>query len=105
MPDFIQRSRRIARIGRSTGSRTLLHSQVIRNSPALQTSRNRLFVITRSMSPVSGSRFAAMEVRELSCTRPAEVGVKRVGRCCVFMARILPGRPAAGYSNAGVKLL
>jgi hypothetical protein len=83
---------RMRRIGRSPNSRTLLHSQVTRNSPAAQVSRSRLFVITRSMRPVSGSRFAAMEVRELSCTRPAVAGTRGVGRV-EFMPCSVPAVP------------
>lgn len=77
------RRRSAARSGLPPLSCTRLHSQRTRSSPCSQASRNRLVVITRTVNPVSGSRFIAIAVRELSCTRPAAAGARGVGR--VFM--------------------
>lgn len=60
-------------------SSTRLHSQLTRNSPCSQSSRNRLVVSTCVCAPVSGSQFLEMLVLVDSCNGAA------VMRCAVFM--------------------
>lgn len=91
MADLAQRTRRA---GRSPRNCTVVPSHRTCSSPATHASRNRLEVITRRASPVSGSRLMVMAVRELSCTRPAAAGANGVGRV-EFMAAMVARHPAA----------